>query len=96
MNTLDNLLDKHGPRMTADDFRAACSGPLAAPRFDLFAYLLEKYGPMMTAKHVGEVTHHSESHIRALCQSGELPAVRIGNRWHIPTVKLAAILEGGE
>lgn len=60
-----------------------------------FDFLLDKYGPTMTPSQVAKVLHRHPSHIRALCQSGELPGVRIGERWHIPTAKLAAMLEGG-
>ena len=56
--------------------------------------LSESYGPVMTTAQVGEVLHHHPSHIRAMCQRGELPAVRIGSRWHVVTTKLAAFLEG--
>lgn len=55
----------------------------------------EKYGPTMTPKQVAEVLNQHPSHIRALCESGELPAVQIGKRWHITTRKFASILEGG-
>jgi len=58
-------------------------------------YLLDRYGPTMDANQTGEITHHHPSHIRALFKSGELPGVKIGGRWIIPTVKLAEILEGG-
>lgn len=61
-----------------------------------FECLFEKYGPTMTPNDVGEVLHRHPSHIRMLCQSGKLPAVRIGERWHISTSRLAEILEGGE
>ena len=59
-------------------------------------YLLDRYGVTMTPADVAEVLHCHASHVRALCQSQELPAVRIGERWHVPTAKLAALLEGGE
>ena len=57
-------------------------------------YLLETYGPTMTPAHVGGVTHRHPSHIRALCQAGELPAVKVGGRWLIVTAKLGAMLDG--
>jgi len=59
-------------------------------------YLLDIFGVTMTPSEAASVLHQHPSHIRTLCQSGELPAVRIGGRWHIPTAKLAAMLEGGE
>ncbi len=58
--------------------------------------LIDKYGMTLTTSDAGEVLNRHPSHIRALCQSGELPAVRIGDRWCIPTLKLAELLEGGE
>ena len=62
----------------------------------MFDYLLERYGATMSTAHVAEVLHCHPSHVRALCQRGELPAVRIGERWHVPSAKLAALLEGRE
>ena len=56
--------------------------------------LTEKFGATMTPKDVGEVLHQHPTHIRELCKSGQLPAVQIGNRWHIQTAKFAAILDG--
>lgn len=56
--------------------------------------LLEKYGPTMTPDHAGDVLHRHPSHIRALCKSGELPGVKVGDRWLIPTAKLAEIIDG--
>lgn len=56
--------------------------------------LKEKYGLMLSPSNVSEVIGCHPSHVRALCQSGELPAVRIGDRWRIPAAKLAAMLEG--
>ena len=62
---------------------------------DTLAYLLDKYGATMTTTQAAEVLHNHPSHVRALCQAGELPAVRIGKRWFIPTAKMSAMLEGG-
>lgn len=31
---------------------------------------------------------------RALCRNGEVPAVRIGNRWYVPRARLVAFVEG--
>ena len=56
--------------------------------------LLEKYGATMTPNEAGAVLRHHPAHIRALCQRGELPAIKIGGTWRILTVKLAAMLEG--
>ena len=64
-----------------------------APSFDMLGYLLTEYGPMLTPSDVASVLRCHPAHARALCQSGQLPAVRIGSRWHIPAVKLAELLE---
>lgn len=56
--------------------------------------LTEKYGQTMTPKDVGEVLHQHPTHIRELCKNGQLPAVRIGERWHINTARFGAILDG--
>lgn len=58
--------------------------------------LLEEFGPALTTKQAGDVLHRHQSHVRALCQAGELPAVRIGSRWHVGAVKLGAMLDGDE
>ena len=96
MSTLDTLLNTRNPKMTPDDMRAACSGPIVTPSFDLFGHLLEKYGPTMTPNDASEVLRCHPSHVRELLKVGELPAVKIGNRWRIPTARLAEMLEGGE
>lgn len=72
--------------------RAAVQDDRATP--SIFDELKERYGITMTPNDAGEVLHQHPSHIRALCQAGELPAIRIGKRWHIVTAKLAAMLEG--
>lgn len=54
----------------------------------------EKYGATMTPKDVATELHQCPTHVRELCKRGQLPAVQIGNRWHINTAKFAAILEG--
>ena len=59
-----------------------------------YEYLMERYGVTMTTADVAEVLHRHPSHVRALCKQNELPGVRIGDRWHIPTAKLAEMLEG--
>ena len=56
--------------------------------------LVEKYGATMKPRDVAEVLSCHASHVRSLCQSGEIPAVRIGDRWVIPTARFAAMLEG--
>ena len=56
--------------------------------------LTEKYGVVMTPNDAAEVLHQHPTHIRELCRRGQLPAVQIGNRWHIVTGKLAEMLDG--
>lgn len=58
--------------------------------------LLDRYGVTMTPADVSEVLHCHPSHVRALCRSGELPGVRVGDRWLVPTSKLAIIIDGGD
>ena len=53
-----------------------------------------KYGSTMTPKDAAAVLNQHPTHIRELCQQGTLPAVKIGERWHIPTARFAAIIEG--
>ena len=55
--------------------------------------LIEQFGIVMRPADVANVLHQHPSHVRAMCASGELPAVKIGDRWIIPTKKLAALLE---
>lgn len=54
-----------------------------------------EYGITMTPKEAATVLHQHPAHVRKLCESGQLPAVKIGDRWHINTEKFAAMLEGG-
>lgn len=57
--------------------------------------LQEKYGPAMRPSAVAEFLNCHPSHVRAMCKKGDLPAVRIGDRWFVPTAKLAALFDGG-
>ena len=57
--------------------------------------LMAAFGPIMTTQQVADTLHRHQSHVRVLCQEGELPACRIGSRWHVSTVKLGAMLDGG-
>lgn len=50
----------------------------------------------MTPRDVAEVLGQHPAHVRGLCQSGELPAVRIGERWHVVTHRFAEMLDGGK
>ena len=59
----------------------------------LVELLTDRYGHVMRTTDVAEVLNCHKSHVRAMCQNGQLPAVQIGSRWFIPTVKLAAVLE---
>lgn len=56
--------------------------------------LKENYGATMTPNNAAEVLHQHPAHIRKLCESGLLPAVKIGDRWHINTERFAAVLDG--
>lgn len=60
----------------------------------LIQKLEEKYGSTMTPKDVAAELHSHPTHVRELCRDGKIPSVQIGNRWHIPTAKFAAIIEG--
>ena len=57
--------------------------------------LTEAYGMTLSPNEVATVLHLHPTHVRAMCQEGKLPAVKFGNRWRIPTVKLAELLEEG-
>ena len=59
-----------------------------------YSELHSTYGPTMRTADVAHVLHMHLSHVRALCQTGDLPGVRIGSRWVVPTAKLAAMLDG--
>jgi len=63
---------------------------------NLFDDLVARYGLTMTPKQASELLQCHPTHIRVMCASGELPAVKIGDRWHVLTAKLAVMLEGGE
>ena len=66
----------------------------AAEAFSLFDYLLEKYGPVMRTADAAKVIGCHPTHVRAMCQVGDLPAVKVGKRWLIPTHRLAMLLDG--
>ena len=55
--------------------------------------LIERYGVVMEPTDVAKELHCHPTHVRTMCVSGELPAVKIGKRWRIPTKKLAALLD---
>ena len=67
--------------------------PVAAT-YSCFDDLYAKYGPLMRTDAVADLLHCHKSHVRAMCQAGELPAVRVGSRWFMPTAKMAAICDG--
>lgn len=50
----------------------------------------------MRTANVADVLGCSQSHVRAMCQRGDLPAVRIGERWVVPTTKLARLIDNEE
>jgi len=57
--------------------------------------LTARYGPVMRTCDVAAVLGMSATHARALLRAGALPGVRIGERWVVPTAKLAAMFDGG-
>ena len=57
--------------------------------------LISKYNrPTMTPAEVAAETGVHPSHVRRMCANGTITAGRIGERWIIPTVEVAAILSG--
>lgn len=56
-------------------------------------YLESTYGPVMTPDQIAEVLHCHPSHVRQLCQKGELPAVQVGKRWFVATFQFAALVD---
>lgn len=56
-------------------------------------YLISKYGITMTPNQIAEELHQHPTHVRAMYQSGKLPAVRIGSRWYVPTEAFYALFE---
>ena len=73
-------------------------GEMARPEksggFSMCDYLLEKYGPVMRSNDVSEFLKCHPSHVRAMCQEGELPAIQIGKRWFVSSTKLGQMFEG--
>ena len=63
-------------------------------RYSCFDELHEQHGPVMSTAAVAKLMHSHPSHIRAMAQSGDLPAVRVGSRWKFPTAKIAALVDG--
>lgn len=60
----------------------------------IFDDLSARYGMTLSPADVAEVLGCHQTHVRAMCADGELPAVRIGSRWFIPTAKMAELLDG--
>ena len=60
----------------------------------MYKDLRELYGETLSATDVAHVIHCHPVHVREMCRNGELPAIKIGSRWRVPTAKLAAMLEG--
>lgn len=46
----------------------------------------------MNTAETAELCRCSESHVRAMCQRGELPAVRFGGRWLVKRRELESML----
>lgn len=55
--------------------------------------LQEQHGLAMRPADVARELHCSADHVRKMCQSGEIKASRMGARWIIPTVEVAAIID---
>lgn len=70
------------------------TGAAMAVASSCYEDLRGRYGHAATTAQAADELQMSKSHVRAMCESGELPAVRLGSRWRIPTAKLAAILDG--
>ncbi len=58
--------------------------------------ILSSLPPLITPEQASEFLGFHQNHVRALCRSGELPAVRIGSRWRIITARLVEMLEGDD
>lgn len=56
------------------------------------AGLMAGHGPLMRTSEVAGLLGCSSSHVRALCQHGELPCARIGGRWLVRTAELFELL----
>lgn len=64
--------------------------------FTMLDYLKAKYDKAtLEPNELAHEAGRSGSHIRRMCQRGEINAVRIGNRWVIPIAECAALLGGG-
>jgi excisionase family DNA binding protein len=60
----------------------------------MHAQLLALHGVTMTPDDAAPVLHKHPATVRKLCAQGELPCVKLGKSWLIPTAKLAAYLDG--
>lgn len=49
--------------------------------------LLSGYPDLLRPSHIAELLGYSCAQVRELCRSGELPAVKVGNRWFVPKSK---------
>lgn len=56
-------------------------------------YLISKYGTTMTPSQIAKELHRHPTYVRVMCQSGQLPAVRIGGRWYVPTEAFYTLFE---
>lgn len=59
------------------------------------SYLLAKYGKLtITPKQFADEAGCTEGYVRIMLANGELPGVKMGRRWKIPIIKVAAFLDG--
>lgn len=54
----------------------------------------DAYPDLLTVKNMQELTGLSAQTIRAECQKGGIPAVKIGRRWYVPKMRLIECLAG--
>ena len=56
--------------------------------------LFDEKPDLLTPAHLAVILDQSETTVRRMCASGELPAVRIGRRWYVPRTRFADWCEG--
>lgn len=94
-----NNAEKDRRHISLEDGMAAvqCNTAVAADvnhSISTAALLVASYGLMLSSDNAADVFGCSASHMRAMCASGEIPAIKVSQRWRIPAVKLAAIIDG--
>lgn len=72
---------------------AARENPVSA-RDGTLAPLFDDEQDLITTERLAAILGVHVNTARALCRSGEVPAVRIGNRWYVPRARLVAFVEG--